>query len=46
MSVIRTARQQNLDPIELMVNAQQARKPEASNLIALPARASPSSMTA
>jgi transposase len=46
MSVIRTAHQQNLDSIEPMVNAQQARKPAVSNLIALPARASPSSMAA
>lgn len=42
MSVIRTARQQNLDPIELMVSAQRAPQPAASNLIRLPARASPS----
>ena len=41
MSVIRTARQQNLDPVELMVGVQQARQPAASNLIGLPARASP-----
>jgi hypothetical protein len=41
MSVIRTARQQNIDPVELMVNAQRSRTPAASELIKLPARASP-----
>ncbi len=46
MSVIRTARQQNLDPVELMVAVAQARQPAASNLIALPARASPTSLAA
>jgi transposase len=39
ISVIRTARQQNLDPLEVMINAQHS--PTVSNLIALPARASP-----
>ena len=46
MSVIRTARQQNIDPVELMVQAQHSRQPVASNLIQFPARASPSSMAA
>ena len=44
MSVIRTARQQNIDPVELMVSAQRCRAPAASDLIRLPARASPSSL--
>jgi len=46
MSVIRTARQQNIDPVELMVSAQRSRDPAASNLIRLPARASPNSLAA
>ena len=46
MSVIRTARQQNIDPIELMANAQHSRQPAASELIQLPARASPTSLAA
>ena len=46
MSVIRTARQQNIDPIELMADAQHARQPTASELIKLPARASPTSIAA
>jgi Transposase IS66 family len=46
MSVIRTARQQNIDPVELMAQAQHLRQPAASNLIGLPARASPSSLAA
>jgi transposase len=46
ISVIRTARQQNLDPIEVMVSAQHARRPLASELITLPARASPTSLAA
>jgi len=46
MSVIRTARQQNIDPVELMVQAQHSRQPVASNLIRLPARASPNSLAA
>jgi len=41
MSVIRTARQQKIDPVELMARVQHPRQPAASNLIALPARASP-----
>jgi transposase len=44
VSVIRTARQQNLDPAELMVTVQQARQPVVSNPIALPARASPTTL--
>lgn len=46
MSVIHTARQQNIDPLELMANAQQQPEPAASNLIRLPARASPTSQAA
>ena len=46
MSVIRTARQQNTDPLELMVSAQHPRQPKVSDLIGLPARASPNSMAA
>jgi transposase len=46
MSVIRTARQQNIDPVELMTSAQHSQAPAASNLIQLPARASPSSLAA
>jgi hypothetical protein len=41
MSVIRTARQQDIDPLELMVSAQRSRQPAVSELIKLPARASP-----
>jgi len=41
LSVIRTARQQHLDPIEVMINAQRATTPAVSELITLPARASP-----
>ncbi|MCA1680571.1 MAG: transposase, partial [Actinobacteria bacterium] len=46
MSVIRTARQQNIDPVELMISAQHSRAPAASNLIQLPARAPPTSLAA
>ena len=46
MSVIRTARQQDIDPLELMAAAQHAREPAASELIRLPARASPTSLAA
>ena len=46
MSVIRTARQQNIDPVELMTSVQHGRQTAASNLIRLPARASPASQTA
>jgi transposase len=46
MSVIRTARQQNIDPVELMVGALHSREPAASDLIQLPARASPDSLAA
>jgi transposase len=41
MSVIRTARQQAIDPVELMAGAQRSRAPVVSGLIKLPARASP-----
>jgi hypothetical protein len=46
MSAIRTARQQNLDPVELMAQAQHPREPAASDLIRLPARASPIALAA
>jgi len=46
MSVIRTARQQNIDPLEVMVRAQHAHQPAISELIKLPARASPTSLAA
>lgn len=46
MSVIRTARQQHLDPLELMVSAQHSRAPAPSALLNLPARASPTSLAA
>ncbi len=46
MSVIRTARQQNIDPVELMTSAQHSREHAASNLLRLPARASPTSLAA
>jgi hypothetical protein len=36
MSVIRTARQQNIDPLELMVSAQRCRQPAISKLIKPP----------
>jgi hypothetical protein len=44
--VIRTARQQHIDPVELMASAQRSRRPAASELIKLPARASPTSLAA
>ena len=46
MSVIRTARQQHIDPLELMAGAQRSRRSAASELIKLPARASPTSRAA
>jgi transposase len=46
MSVIRTARQQDIDPVELMAAAQHSPQPTASGLIKLPARASPTSLAA
>jgi transposase len=46
MSVIRTARQQGIDPIELMASAQRPRQPAVSELIRLPARASPTTLAA
>ena len=45
ISVIRTARQQNLDPLDVMIEAQRATTPAVSKLIALPARASPQPAT-
>ena len=41
ISVIRTARQQDADPIELMVAAQRQTAPTVSPLLRLPARAGP-----
>jgi len=46
MSVIRTARQQDVDPVELMVEAQRQRAPTVSRLVRLPARASPVKLAA
>lgn len=46
MSVIRTARQQGIDPTELMTSAQRFGAPAVSELIKLPARASPTSLAA
>jgi transposase len=46
MSVIRTARQQNIDPVELMAGSQRSPQPAASELIKFPARASPTSLAA
>lgn len=46
MSVIRTARQQEIDPVELMIGAQRSRQPAVSELIKLPARASPTRLAA
>jgi hypothetical protein len=46
MSVIRSARQQNIDPLELMATAQRSRVPAASDQITLPARASPTALAA
>lgn len=46
LSVIRTARQQQQDPIKLMVDAQRQTEPAVSQLLRLPARASPLRKTA
>jgi transposase len=46
MSVICTARQQDIDPLKLMANAQRSREPAASELITLPTRASPTQLAA
>jgi hypothetical protein len=46
MTVNRTARQQGIDPIELMAGAQRCRARAVSELIKLPARASPTSLAA
>jgi len=46
MSVIRTARQQDVDSVELMVEAQRQRAPTVSRLVRLPARASPVKLAA
>jgi len=41
MSVLRTARQQGVDPIELMAAAQREREPTVTGMLRIPARASP-----
>jgi len=41
MSVLRTARQQGVEPIELMAAAQREREPTVTGMLRLPARASP-----
>jgi len=41
MSVIRTARQQGVDPIELMAAARREPTPKAAAMLRIPARASP-----
>lgn len=46
ISVIRTARQQHNDPIELMAGAQRHSEPTVFNLLRLPARASPLALAA
>jgi transposase len=46
MSVIRSARQQDIDPVELMASVQRSRQPAVSELITLPARASPTGVAA
>lgn len=46
MSVIRTARQQHADPIELMVEGQRQPAPAVSKLLPIPARASPLKLAA
>jgi len=46
MSVIRTARQQAIDPLDLLASAQRSRQPAPSELITLPARASPTGLAA
>lgn len=44
MSVIRTARQQEVDPIELMAAAQREPTPKAAAILRFPARASPAEL--
>jgi transposase len=46
MSVIRTARQQRIDPIELMVDGQRQPAAAVSGLLPIPARASPLKLAA
>lgn len=46
ISVIRSARQQHTEPIELTVPAQRQTEPEVSELFRLPARASPIALAA
>jgi transposase len=46
ISVIRTARQQQIDPIEVMVSAQRSRAPMVSELLRLHARAGPLKLAA
>jgi hypothetical protein len=42
----RFGRRQNIDPLEVMINAQHSRQPTVSELIKLPARASPTTLAA
>jgi transposase len=46
MSVIRTARQQRVDPIELMAAAQREPEAEVTGMLSIPARASPAELAA
>ncbi|HVC07878.1 MAG TPA: hypothetical protein VND98_09880 [Solirubrobacterales bacterium] len=46
MSVIRTARQQMVDPIELMAAAQREPKAKVTAMLSIPARASPAELPA
>ena len=46
MSVIRTARQQGVDPIELMAAAQREAETKVTEMLSIPARASPSELAA
>lgn len=46
MSVIRTARQQRVDPIELMAAAQREPEAKVSGMLSIPARASPAELAA
>ena len=46
MSVIRTARQQGVDPIELIAAAQRETEPTVTEMLAIPARASPTGLSA
>ena len=46
MSVIGTARQQGVDPIELIAAAQRETEPTVTEMLAIPARASPTELSA